>query len=93
MAPSRFVESTSFPTKLGAAGVEVRKGLSDNGNLLMDADFGSIEDPLGLARALSLVPGLLEHGIFPVCRRCCKVELDYSDRDALLSIEPVATNA
>ncbi|TDI38895.1 MAG: hypothetical protein E2P02_19710 [Acidobacteria bacterium] len=33
-------------------------------------------------RYVELRKKLLEHGIFPVCRRCCKVELDYSDREA-----------
>ena len=38
---------------------------SDNGNVLMDARFGVIADPAGLARDLSAIPGLVEHGIFP----------------------------
>lgn len=50
---------------LGATRVATRPALSDNGNLLMDADFGAIEDPLGLARRLAEIPGLVEHGIFP----------------------------
>ncbi len=50
---------------LGAAGVRTRDGRSDNGNLIMDADFGVIGDPVGLAAALAAVPGLVEHGIFP----------------------------
>jgi ribose 5-phosphate isomerase A len=50
---------------LGATSVTTRERPSDNGNLLMDADFGAIRDPLGLARKLAAVPGLVEHGIFP----------------------------
>lgn len=38
--------------------------LTDQGNLLFDADFGEIADPAALARALDSVPGLLEHGLF-----------------------------
>jgi ribose 5-phosphate isomerase A len=50
---------------LGAAAVTTRDGRSDNGNLVADAHFGTIADPVGLAAALSAVPGLVEHGIFP----------------------------
>jgi ribose 5-phosphate isomerase A len=50
---------------LGAADVAVRPQRSDNGNLLMSADFGSIADPVALAAQLAAVPGLVEHGIFP----------------------------
>lgn len=49
---------------LGAAEVTFRGLLSDNGNILMDADFGSIDDPGSLSAALNAVPGLVEHGIF-----------------------------
>ncbi|MDH7640806.1 ribose-5-phosphate isomerase RpiA [Sphingomonas oryzagri] len=42
----------------------VRPAPSDQGNLLMDCDFGPIADPAGLARALDAVPGLLGHGLF-----------------------------
>lgn len=38
--------------------------ITDNGNFVMDVDFGVIEDPKGLAARLSPVPGLVEHGIF-----------------------------
>ncbi len=50
---------------LGAVGVTTRDRRSDNGNLLMDADFGTIADPVALAARLAAVPGLVEHGIFP----------------------------
>jgi ribose 5-phosphate isomerase A len=49
---------------LGAASVDRRDRLSDNGNLLMDARFGVIEDPGDLAARLAAVPGLVEHGLF-----------------------------
>lgn len=38
--------------------------ITDNGNFVMDVDFGFIEDPKALAARLSLIPGLMEHGIF-----------------------------
>ena len=50
---------------LGARSVTTRDRRSDNGNLLMDADFGSIADPVALAAELAAVPGVVEHGIFP----------------------------
>ena len=50
---------------LGAAEVVARPIKSDNGNLIMDARFGTIPDPLALAAELAAVPGLVEHGIFP----------------------------
>lgn len=50
---------------------EVRMGvskdgpvISDNGNFIMDADFGEIHDPASLDIALSQCTGIVEHGIF-----------------------------
>lgn len=51
----------------------------------------SLEEVWNSPRYVELRQKLLENGIFPVCRRCCKVELDYSDREALTHIEPVET--
>jgi ribose 5-phosphate isomerase A len=50
---------------LGASDVTTRDGRSDNGNLLMDAHFGVIADPVALANRLAAVPCVVEHGIFP----------------------------
>jgi ribose 5-phosphate isomerase A len=50
---------------LGAASVTAREARSDNGNLVADAHFGTIADPVALAASLSAVPGIVEHGIFP----------------------------
>ncbi|MEM4781866.1 MAG: ribose-5-phosphate isomerase RpiA [Halalkalicoccus sp.] len=38
--------------------------VTDNGNLVLDCDFGPIEEPAGLAGDLSRVPGVIEHGLF-----------------------------
>jgi ribose 5-phosphate isomerase A len=38
--------------------------ISDNGNIIMDCDFGPINRPALLAEELSMIPGLVEHGIF-----------------------------
>jgi ribose 5-phosphate isomerase A len=37
---------------------------SDNGNFLVDGDFGPISDPAALASRLDGITGLLEHGLF-----------------------------
>jgi ribose 5-phosphate isomerase A len=38
--------------------------LSDQNNLLIDCRFGAIGDPAALAAKLSMIPGLLGHGLF-----------------------------
>jgi len=61
--------------KLGAE-VSVRIGsgklgpvVTDNGNFILDADFGSIKDPKKLEGELKKIPGVLETGLF----------MDYAD--------------
>jgi ribose 5-phosphate isomerase A len=61
-APATVV---GWVTELGATSVTTREARSDNGNLLMDAHFGSIADPVALAAKLAATPGIVEHGIFP----------------------------
>jgi len=54
---------------LGAK-VELRKDatgqayLTDEGNHILDCSFGQIPDPPALARQLSDMPGIVEHGLF-----------------------------
>jgi ribose 5-phosphate isomerase A len=38
--------------------------LTDNGNQILDCNFGKIADPPALALALSNTPGVFEHGLF-----------------------------
>ncbi|AKB12525.1 ribose-5-phosphate isomerase [Methanosarcina thermophila] len=38
--------------------------ITDNGNFILDVDFGVINDPENLALQLSSIPGVVEHGIF-----------------------------
>ena len=38
--------------------------VTDNGNLVVDADLGRIDDPQALASTLSALPGVVEHGLF-----------------------------
>lgn len=49
---------------LGAARIRRRPGLDDNHNVLIDAFFGTIDDPPALAARLDAIPGLVEHGLF-----------------------------
>ena len=59
--------------RLGALGADpvLREGVkkdgpvvTDNGNFILDSDFGAIEDPGALEAAISTIPGALECGIF-----------------------------
>ena len=38
--------------------------ITDNGNQILDCNFGKITDPPALALALSIIPGIVEHGLF-----------------------------
>src|SRR5713226_5430280 len=38
--------------------------ITDNGNQILDCNFGKIDDPPALARSLSDMPGVVEHGLF-----------------------------
>ena len=38
--------------------------VTDNGNLVLDCDFGEIPDPAVLAGELAALPGVVEHGLF-----------------------------
>ena len=55
--------------------------VTDNGNLVCDADFGEIDDPDSLAARLSTVPGVVEHGLF----------VDYATAVSVGSDDGVAT--
>ncbi|SDG34305.1 ribose 5-phosphate isomerase A [Pedobacter terrae] len=55
-------------TKLSGKGilrtVESQTFITDNGNVIIDADFGLIDDPAKLASDLNQINGLLAHGLF-----------------------------
>ncbi|ELZ31015.1 ribose-5-phosphate isomerase A [Halogeometricum pallidum JCM 14848] len=38
--------------------------VTDNGNFVLDCDFGAIDDPASLSADLSATPGVVEHGLF-----------------------------
>jgi ribose 5-phosphate isomerase A len=54
--------------ELGGKGIlrSVANGtfITDNGNLIIDADFGLIDDPAKLSANLNQINGLLAHGLF-----------------------------
>ncbi|WP_293786833.1 ribose-5-phosphate isomerase RpiA [uncultured Pedobacter sp.] len=54
--------------KLGGSGilrtVDHQAFITDNGNLIIDADFGLIDDPAKLASNLNQINGILAHGLF-----------------------------
>ncbi len=37
---------------------------TDNGNNILDCDFGKIKDPEGLSQKLNSIPGVIENGLF-----------------------------
>lgn len=58
--------------RISALGADVRLRMGDDGkpyvtdenNHILDCRFGQIPDPEGLARELSMMPGVVEHGLF-----------------------------
>jgi len=38
--------------------------VTDNGNLVLDCDFGAIAEPVPLGQSLAALPGVVEHGLF-----------------------------
>lgn len=67
----RFAEAV-VSKKISALGatVQLRKDrageafVTDEGNHILDCHFGKIPDPPALARTLSEIPGVVEHGLF-----------------------------
>jgi len=47
--------------------------VTDNGNLILDADFGRIDHPAQLDRKLKMLPGVLETGLFVNMADCVYV--------------------
>ena len=51
--------------ELLGAEVEPREGLTDNGNIILDAHFSEIPDAAKLEAIINNIPGVIENGIFP----------------------------
>jgi ribose 5-phosphate isomerase A len=69
------LKSTAYKIEKGSAWagckgpitLRVRDGkpfVTDNGNVILDCAFGEIPDAQKLASALSMIPGVVEHGLF-----------------------------
>lgn len=69
MVPFGWRPQAEFLESLGAT-VELRRNTdgtvfeTDQGNLIVDANFGPISDPAGLAAKLTQRVGIVEHGLF-----------------------------
>lgn len=63
IVPYGWERTVTALASLGAT-VTLRDTRSDNGNVLADCRFGSMEDPEGLAARLDAVPGVVGHGLF-----------------------------
>jgi ribose 5-phosphate isomerase A len=46
------------------AGPDGKPFVTDENNHILDCRFGEIQDPVALARQLSDMPGIVEHGLF-----------------------------
>jgi ribose 5-phosphate isomerase A len=58
------IEALGGEPTLRAAAAKDGPVVTDNGNLVLDSDFGAIEAPGELAASLATVPGVVEHGLF-----------------------------
>ena len=70
LAATRRAIATAF-ADCGVSGqMVIRKArdghvfVTDGGHWIVDAHLGRIQDPARLARALSAIPGVVEHGLF-----------------------------
>jgi len=52
--------------------------ISENGNMILDCDFGIIKNPVNLSEKLDSLPGIIEHGIFCNTTDCVYVGKDSS---------------
>ncbi len=43
---------------------DVERYRTDNGNYILDCDFGKIDDPAQLSQRLNSIPGVIENGLF-----------------------------
>jgi len=60
----RRIERLGGKPTLRMAKAKAGPVVTDNGNFLIDADFGEIRDPAKLNLELSLIPGVVETGLF-----------------------------
>jgi ribose 5-phosphate isomerase A len=60
---SKYLQSlgSTVKTRVDDSG---NKFITDEGNIILDANFGVLQDPLSLARKLESRAGIVEHGLF-----------------------------
>jgi ribose 5-phosphate isomerase A len=63
-AVTRALERLGARPELRMAARKAGPVVSDQGNLILDAHFDSIADPLELERTLNNIPGVLDNGLF-----------------------------
>ncbi len=59
------LESMGAKPSLRMAVKKMGPVITDNGNFIIDANFGTIDDPAGLEITLNNIPGVVENGLFP----------------------------
>jgi ribose 5-phosphate isomerase A len=50
--------------KLREGNGKIGPAITDNGNFILDVDFGPIEDPESLDQKIKIIPGIIETGLF-----------------------------
>ena len=61
---SRAIERLGGKPELRMAVKKAGPVVTDQGNLILDVRFAEIRDPAGMERALKMIPGTLENGLF-----------------------------
>ncbi len=61
----RKIEKIGGKVMLRSSDSKVGPCISDNGNFILDVDFGTLEDPEKLEIELNCIAGVVENGIFP----------------------------
>ena len=62
---SAMVREIGYEGSIGLRkGKDGKPFVTENGNLILDCVFGRIAEPLDLAAALRIIPGVVEHGLF-----------------------------
>lgn len=60
----RRVRDLEGEPRLRTAERTLGPSITDNGNFIVDCDFGRIDRPRELDEALSMIPGVVDHGLF-----------------------------
>ena len=63
-AVTRSIERLGGKPALRCGQGKVGPTITDNGNMILDVDFGAIRDPVSLEREIKMIPGVVEVGVF-----------------------------